>query len=423
MLSNAIIQQRLAPLFAKSPLQAIEEKNPKAFSDASTKEIRRVINDPKKADVYGSYVYRGQTFPGDIDVREIVEEEKEDGSVQKQLAKIITAQVKKLKNDPVRFFSELKAGSDQRYKLNTDDPLFRPKLDDLYKKGLLTEDEYTEMLKLYVLYVTMRDQDAGDELKEQLRKHEVLRWSIEEIEKGEKQLSDQKITLVQALYTPGAAKIDVHVPVNGKYTELTNFWYQVVHDPNTHEVKVLNVEDANYIDELKKQITKYMRPLNYNPFKAIKRLWGIARATKNDKLLSILTPLFQSSPARLNQIKSEADTIILMLQKNTRTRLREAMPIIKNQIDGWRERMSYIYDIPFQEDETYELLHEQAHKPTEKGLQQFSDELKKLITQATLKFMRKYRLLPIPEGLLRVSMPPRKLAETPFFKQALKIPL
>ena len=66
-----------------------------------------------------------------------------------------------------------------------------------------------------------------------------------------------------------------------------------------------------------------------------KRIWGIARETKNKKILDIMTPLFQSSMARINKIVAEIETIILMAQN---IRSMPWMTLLK-QIDEFKLRL------------------------------------------------------------------------------------
>lgn len=384
------------------------QKNPLTITDDTRRAVDLVVADPYKAEYFGSFVYRAQLYPGDIDVHEVIEEEGK-GDIYRRMARILQEETRRVFADPLSFYSEIKAGTDARFMIPTDKrfPQHVQKI-----KHLLANDEYAQLLHLYEL--------DERELKEALRQLQVLRWKSGEILRGIKKLrGGQKITLEDALKTPGHIKIDIHTPVDGRYVEVTNFWYLVRHLPGQRP-ELMNLPDKNYVQQLQQQIKEYFSGFDWNPFKGAKRMWGLARASEDKRLFRALTPLFQGGIARMNQIKSETDTLILMLEQNTREELRPAMPLIRRQIDGWRGRLSNV-EFEYPEDKLMHLIDTAKKELSVQALEKVHELLAATIDNETLRYLKAANLYPPPPYLFRIPPGDADILSTPFFKQALNI--
>jgi len=385
-------------------INLIMQKNTKSITQQIKDAINTMSKDPDKGQIFGSYVYRSQYYPGDIDFHEIINttpaNEKDVYKLAAQTLKDITRDVQK---KPNIYFSEIKAGIDQRFNLKIDKE-FMANVDNLFNLKLLTLDEYEYIHKLYELFKIDYDSNAYDELKEFFRMKKIIRWSARDVLRGHRMIAgNKKIELVDALKGKSDIKIDIWAPINGRYIELTNFFFLVVFDQKTRDIKILNADVPDYVSGIIEQIQKYNSKLFFNPFKMAKRMWGIARELKLNNLLQLLTPLFQGSAAKINQIIGEIDTIILMYETINDT----PDKILNEQIDEFKLRMSYIYDIKYDEDLFYNMvdsvLSTSDKKKRIKILGDIKTFLKDIRNEDTIKYLTEHELYPVPEFIYHLE--------------------
>jgi len=156
-------------------------------------------------------------------------------------------------------------------------------------------------------------------------------WSVQQIfdEKYE------QLKLSEACKVKDVIKIDIIVPYDGRYMEMSTFF--ILKSLNEY----INVEN-NYFDlfpeRLLKDIGKYKD--NY-PFKAVKRVWSLARIKKDIKVAKQLENLIRSNVTLLARINSDIDTIVLIVEKN----LPYNLEMILKEIDSFKESISTILDI------------------------------------------------------------------------------
>ena len=243
-------------------------------------QIRNKINlisiDNKKSEIFGSYLFRSQTYPSDIDITEPFDVccSKEDGArkIEKKLLDIIHD----VMESRVTYFGEMKAGTDLRYLIDIDDPEFRRKIKRLNRKKLLSDDETRAILKLH----SRGGKDDLDVVGEMLRMHYTIRWNQEEALRRYKVLPGGiKMSLREALTIPSFIKIDVWTLINGRYMEITNFFEMNIVDKNGNTI-YRNVKLKKYDAEMRRLIKRLSSKSFYNPFKMAKRMWGLSRTGK-----------------------------------------------------------------------------------------------------------------------------------------------
>ena len=406
-----------------SGLNIISQKNNKALTSQIRDNIKLLSNNDKKAQIFGSFVYRSQYYPGDIDIQEVVSvsPSREEG-IYKKIAELLVKIVKELKKRPNIFFGEVKAGVDFRFDFPIDG-LFMENLEKI--RHLITESEYDDFKILYTM-AKKGDINAHDQLKEDLRMKKIIRWSETEILEEKKTLSGGLvITLTEAMQLKpengdNQIKIDIWTPINGRYIEITNFYYLVVFDKQKDTVKILNHHLKNYVSGILDQVKKYSSELFYNPFKMAKRMWGISRELKKTDLLNKLTPLFQGSLARINQIIGEIDTLSMMFSTAENApeirKHREAVKIALEQIDEFKLRLSYIYDIPEFENpadnDIYRWINGAKNALEDKNYNSFNHKmetlktkLKKILYENTVVFLKKEKLYPVPPYIYKLTGP------------------
>jgi len=208
---------------------------------------------------------------------------------------------------------------------------------------LLTNSEYKKLLELAPNQKIQPDE--WEELNNELRKHYIVRWDLEEMLRGEKILPGNKILkLEDAITDDSIVKLDIWAPLKGKYNEITNFFLLILQNPDGTET-VLNAQLGDRVKLLEKDIQKYASPSHRNSLKLAKRLWNKALTENDVELYDKLYPLFDSDATMLSQIGSEIEVITNMLNGLSR----DEIPIktLIKQIDGFKERITNTLEIQF----------------------------------------------------------------------------
>ncbi len=390
----------------------IEEIKNKPEEGLTTHKITQILDlirpEEKTSIIFGSYRYSPQWFAGDIDMRSIIVGCCTEEVIFDMTKKILQDIPKKMSRKRGTYFGEIKVGYDLRFKLNPNGADFVNQINDLYKKKLLDQKEHNEIMYLH----EQSDKDSQDELKELIRNLYVLRWKKDDIKKGSITMrGKKKMKLYDAIAQKTPIKIDIFAIVDNRYIEVSNFFVMVIKDKNN--IKILNIEEdklkLTYIEQMKDEVRKLSSNTFLNVFKMAKRMWLIARANKDEELLNELTPLFQSSIARLNQIKTDISTLLLLLE-NVDVPPYQA---IIDQIDNLKTRIAYVNDIDIDFDLIYELLNnivvvKTKSKPTRftkkkrestiKDLEALNDYLKEIIKINTVKYLEQFGLWPVPQS-------------------------
>jgi hypothetical protein len=158
-----------------------------------------------------------------------------------------------------------------------------------------------------------------------------LHWTV-------KQIMDEKngeLNLYDACFIKDVVKLDIIGPYDERYLEMSTFY--VLKSINEY----INVE-SNYFESFKKSLLKDIGEYQESkPFKAIKRVWSLARITNNNEILKLLKDVIKSNIALLSQINADIETIILLIEHESNYDTN----FILNELDGFREKLSTILDI------------------------------------------------------------------------------
>lgn len=259
--------------------------------------------------VVGSAKYLEHRYPGDIDAMEVVtvngNREEALDFYTNQLQSV--AQELNIASHNL-YLSDFKAGLDTRFDSDiTKDTTkceMKKIIGDLYYEGLIYNDEVEDM------YNAM---DKWEDFKEILRRLKTVRWELDEVIMGEKVLRKNKlIKFRDAIAMDTVVKIDVISWLEERFISVEMFYLlQYKYDG------VINTffEQGNYYKGLVGEVQKYANPDNYNPLKLVKRLWNLSTLVDCTKTLEDIIPLLQSDAAALNQIKSDAEVLIDLLDK------------------------------------------------------------------------------------------------------------
>jgi hypothetical protein len=395
----------------------LKMKPESSYDEDILKAYRLVISeDVENSKSFGSFIWAAQGYPGDIDVLETVTACCSKKAIVKKMKTTLIDIVKRILDRKGYYISEVKAGRDYRYMIEINDPMFIDKIKLLYDQHLFTDKEYESLITLY----KHLDNDNKDVINEFLRNKYTLRWTPYEILNQVKILAGGiKKKLIDALGEKGYIKIDMIAPVDGRYIEFSNFFELYEEDKNGNK-KIINLNKYPiFFDKLVDEIRQLSTKTFFNPFKMAKRMWGYARITKNEDILVKLSPLFNGNIARMNQIKTDLGTIMIMFERF------KSLPtkFLLKELDTMKSRISYLYDIVLDEELIYGVLDHIVyyfdHYVTDKRLKAYgfdpkekidrkkvigllknlSDYLKKIIYEYTLKYLSKNGLWPIPNGI------------------------
>lgn len=156
-------------------------------------------------------------------------------------------------------------------------------------------------------------------------------WSIEQIMKEK---YDQ-LSLYDACFIKDVIKLDIIAPYDGRYVEMSTFF--VLKSINTY----INVE-SDYFDTFKQSLlTDIAKYQDAKPFKAVKRVWSLARITNGDKIMESLKNLIKSNVSLLSQINADVETLILLLEHKSDYKTN----FVLAELDGFKEKLSTVLDI------------------------------------------------------------------------------
>jgi len=257
--------------------------------------------------VVGSTAYSVHKYPSDVDVFESVTVNMNRENALRFYASQLRTIAQKIKLDEKLFFTDFKAGEDPRYVLRNEDNT-QNRLEfalQLYGDKLLDDKDTRELIKL---------NNDPIQYKMMLRKYRVLRWSLDEIINGVKEVPGKMgITLEKAISQNALIKIDVITWLISRYVSIEVFYDFRYVDPINNTIVVFHQLDS-YTESLIKEIERYSMPRFNNPLKVSKRLWSLSRISDCSDLMQKINPLLGSAPAALNQVSSDIETIEILLK-------------------------------------------------------------------------------------------------------------
>jgi len=320
----------------------LELRDEKTYSSRVKNELKLLTADEKEGtDIYGSYKMRLQKYPADIDTFEYFIRCCDSDATVTKFEKALKKILKRIDNKKLHYFSDFKAGFDERYPNDIGtihNGNFVPYANlgkitkELYEKNLIDEEDRDVIL--YILNKQKENiilnSDDYDVIKNIFRIYSSIKWSIDEIMKGKKRLRNNKLmTLKYALSQKSIIKLDEITFINGSIYEITDvFLLGYIEEGEDDIVKLnqknpVNINELPPITEILKEDTEkfFYSDMWYNPFKAIKRIFanlrlpGIVKKPEARELLKLLFPIISSNTSLLYQAKAQLETIELLIEK------------------------------------------------------------------------------------------------------------
>lgn len=374
-------------MIKRKNIKYIKRKLQSSFSKPIVKSIRLVSFNPDSKPV-GSFAYKTQRYPGDIDINEDI---KSCCGLKESVKKISNRLIEfafRLSQQSFYYFADFKAGIDYRFyvQINKDLPNL---INEWYNESLLTKNEHINMINAI-------KENNLEELKELIRNKYTVRWSLNDLLRGYTILPGNKqLNLEDAIQDKIIIKLDIWAPINNRYIEVTNFIVLYYIDENGKQY-VLSGERPEYIKGVKDDIKLYLSESNLNVFKATKRIWLLANEFKDVKMLSRINRIINSDAGIMYQVISDIKTLIDMYKKINNL----PYDFINNEIDDFRNRLSYVYNINFNEkyidDQIINLINNLfSRENIIQILEEIEDHLLTRLNAYTLDYDLKTGILPI----------------------------
>jgi hypothetical protein len=312
----------------------------KSFPANYSQQVLRVLaalsmTDMKTLKVVGSSNIRSQLYAGDYDAMEKV-----NAKSASEIANKLQGIIKAVREVPQTALGDIKIGEVPEWNVFaksarvTDGKVMdfnslqsQSHIDRLLEARILSRSEAAEANKLLA---NVKDKVSFLEAKKSLRFH-ILRWSPKDILDGRKEYRGRNFTLEEAILSGGMIKIDLIANILDRFTEFSMIYDVFI------KGKRIAAEPPPLVESLVEDMIYYE---NSNPFKALKRLFSILKASKNYELLEKLVPILNSDLGRLYQIIGDLKTLQTLLGS-----LNPPVQEIRRQIDEMKDRLSNIYQL------------------------------------------------------------------------------
>lgn len=313
----------------------------------------------------GSFGYKQQKYWGDMDLRENLIFCCDPNAAIKAFIQTIKKIISYYVNNDRQWFKELKCGIDDRYAfLNpkerfaymtlkyVSDKELVIKLKKLLEKNALDLVDFEEIIKL--LKVNKKQQYeykcARERILEILRRYYIIRWTASEVFNGFKMLrGNYRLNLFDAVQAKQAINLECVAIINNQLLDVSNF-YVLTYIPYpefaglrnlpekpineiSYDAVVINYNQLRFSDFFGHSIESLTDSINtllysclhQDAFKAMKRMWSLARTILNysdeeelilyaNMLLTKIVPFISSDTSNLNNIKNGISVITGLIE-------------------------------------------------------------------------------------------------------------
>ena len=324
-----------------------ENKNKISYSKMLNDEIRLLSFNAEDSSLIGSASYKIQKYPADIDLFEKVL----TCCSKKDAIEYFTEGIKAIAHDVTNkrdhWLVDIKCGIDFRYDIELTSRAIHKFLKE--SPMLLNNEDFEEIsvlvdeIDLYKNFDTKLVDTNYEKIYDILRKYKIVRWGACEVQAGVQYRFGKRFEFKECVDTHSPINIEIIAVINGKFTDLSNFFVLVFHDKITGQDVVVNFPDDYIIkgkmfviEGLREGINKVLfSNTQRDVFKGIKRMYSLARLTNDGELLNKIYKAVVGDLASLSQMKSELGTIIKILKFTSYL----PKDILFNQLDDIKWRM------------------------------------------------------------------------------------
>jgi hypothetical protein len=327
----------------------LESRDPITYTKELTEALEAITLKTDTLPV-GSFKFKAQKYPGDIDIFEAVAVTMPKEKAKAYYAARLASVAERVAADPDIFLGDFKAGIDTKVKLDVgkatehrefagyDQAKVQQSLQNMKEQNLITQEEFDNLTGLAKKDLSF---DDWANLKESARQISTLRWNLEELMKQEKVLRDGSILKLGDALEGTVVKIDVHAPVTrtSGYTEVTNFYNLQYKDQG--ETHSLTEEMPNYAKSIEKDVITFFDKNTRKLLKGAKRLWVLSTILDDNELTAKLIPITRSPAAGLNQIIAESEVVRAISQPEKKI---ECVPVgarLMKQMESFEKRIAH----------------------------------------------------------------------------------
>jgi hypothetical protein len=230
------------------------------------------------------------------------------------------------------------------------------------------------------------------EMKRLLKFH-IVRWTPQDIFAGKIELRGGRIyTLQEAFTSPSITKLDVVAYVQqSRYTD-----FSIIYQFKNNRTILNPVVQTSDIDSIKQDVKYYYDTGNY--FKAMKRMFSIARLLNDDSMIVKLNTILNSDLGRIYSILSDIGTLQYLLDNESYLSVER----IKYELDQFRNRLANVYAIKTP-NKLFEVLMKLEHLPEkgkreelESSLEMISTILEDMLSKEAKKSGKAVKVIPPP---------------------------
>jgi len=234
-------------------------------------------------------------------------------------------------------------------------------LRNLWQNKIITDTELKHGESLLKPRLTVPEKVAA---RKDLR-FGLLRWTPAEVAKGSKEFRNKTIYLDEAMKSSGVTKIDILAWCHDKYIEVSNIFVW------THKGGKPFLKVPYLIGSLKDDVAYYISEGNY--FKALKRMYSIAKNKKEQHIMKTLQDVLNSPLGHAYVVVSDLKVLKEFPEVVTSKRKR-------TQLDKMRNDMAKLYFPEFD---------------NAKNVEKLLPALERTLQDETKKKMEELQLLPI----------------------------
>ena len=344
----------------------------------------------KNIAVVGSMSLRSQIYAGDYDAFEKVETHGSSSIAIRNLIIKFKSIIRAVRKIPFTYIADIKSGSVEEWKIIGTPYNFvnsKSVLNRLYDSDIISAEEHAHGLR------RLKRNPTKLEL---LRLHRdfrpnIVRWKPSEVLQGFKTLKDgRKYTLEEAFTSPIITKLDIVSWVqNNRFTD-----FSIIYEFK-HNGTPLNPGMGDFEESIQNNIFELYSDKNY--FKMAKRLFSFARFKNNQRVLDLLSPMFNGDLGRLYMVYGDIGTLESMFD------VVGSLPYEKLliEIDQFKARLSNISLPKYMEieDRIFEHINKIAKNIhyKEKSLKMLIDlknELSLILSHYSKQYLIDYKLFP-----------------------------